>query len=225
MKSKFTTKAGLNKEEEVMENNLDPNNIERMPKEIKKWNWGAFFLSFIWGIAHKVYFSLLFFVPFFGLLVPFILGFKGNEWAWKKDNWENVEEFKRSQKKWSRAGIAVVGGSILMGLVMVMIMFYSIGRMEPVDNALMELNANTEATNYLGDNIQRKGFLFTGSVSTTGSTGDANISFPVKGEQSVGKVYMIAKKEMGIWEIKKLVLEIEEENYRFDILENTSGGI
>ncbi|WP_018248808.1 cytochrome c oxidase assembly factor Coa1 family protein [Orenia marismortui] len=207
-----------------MKNNLDSNNIESVPKDIKKWNWGAFFLSFIWGIAHRVYFSLLFFVPLLGFIVPFILGFKGNEWAWKKEDWESVEEFRRSQKKWSRAGIAVVGGSIFMGLVMVIIMFYSFGRMEPVDNALKKLNTNPKAISYLGNNIE-KGFWVTGSVSTTGSSGEANVSFPVKGEQGAGKVYMIAKKEMGIWEIKRLVLEIEEENYRFDLLENNSGSI
>lgn len=30
-----------------------------IPEEIRRWNWGALGLGFIWGIAHSVYFSLL----------------------------------------------------------------------------------------------------------------------------------------------------------------------
>lgn len=74
----------------------------------KKWNWGAFFLTFIWGVFHGVYFSLLVLVPVIGwIIIPFILGIKGNEWAWKKGDWKSLEEFHKKQELWKKIGILV----------------------------------------------------------------------------------------------------------------------
>lgn len=72
------------------------------------WNWGAFFLSWIWGIGNQVWISFLVFIPIFGwFIMPFILGAKGNEWAWKKGNWQSVEHFKKTQKTWGWVGLGV----------------------------------------------------------------------------------------------------------------------
>jgi len=76
-----------------------------VPSEIKGWNWGAAGLSYIWGIYHKVWFSLLIFIPFLNIITVIILGIKGNEWAWKSQKWESVDSFIESQKKWKPWGI------------------------------------------------------------------------------------------------------------------------
>ncbi len=54
---------------------------EEVPAEIKKWNWGAFFLSWIWGIGNQVWISLLGLIPIVNIVMIFVLGAKGNEWA------------------------------------------------------------------------------------------------------------------------------------------------
>ena len=51
-----------------------------VPEEIKGWNWGAFWLTWIWGIAHNVWISLLVFCLWPIWMI--VLGIKGNEWAW-----------------------------------------------------------------------------------------------------------------------------------------------
>lgn len=34
-----------------------------------------------------------------------MVGFKGNEWAWQKGDYQDVETFKAVQATWNRAGI------------------------------------------------------------------------------------------------------------------------
>jgi hypothetical protein len=75
--------------------------------ELKKWNWGAFLLTFIWGMAHGVMRSLLVFVPFYGFYEWVMLGIHGNRWAWEKRRWESVEKFHQSQRSWAKWGIIV----------------------------------------------------------------------------------------------------------------------
>jgi len=43
------------------------------------------------------------------MIMPFILGIKGNEWAWEKRTWTDVHEFRRFQKRWAIAGFVIIG--------------------------------------------------------------------------------------------------------------------
>ena len=68
----------------------------------------------MWGLFNRVWLSLLVFVPVIGLFVPFVLLFKGREWAWQNKTWESVEHFNRVQRNWTIAGLipfflAIVG--------------------------------------------------------------------------------------------------------------------
>lgn len=85
-----------------------------VPDEIKGWNWGAFLLSWMWGIGNRVWIALIAIIFPFSLIMPFILGYKGNEWAWRKNNWTDVKQFKRLQRRWAYAGIVVVGSLLII---------------------------------------------------------------------------------------------------------------
>jgi len=79
-----------------------------VPAGLGDWNWGGFLLTFIWGIGNNVWLSLLFLVPVLGWTVmPFVLAFKGNEWAWQNKRWESVEHFQRVQHSWAVWGWAL----------------------------------------------------------------------------------------------------------------------
>ncbi len=73
-----------------------------VPPEIKGWNWGAFFLTWIWGVGNNVWIALTALVPlpFVGLATSILVGIKGNEWAWQSKKWESVEKFHRTQRVW-----------------------------------------------------------------------------------------------------------------------------
>lgn len=77
----------------------------------KRFNWGAFFLTWIWGVCNKTYITLLIFltlIPFVGMFIGLPLqiwfGIKGNEWAWKNKKFKGVNDFHRYQKNWAIAG-------------------------------------------------------------------------------------------------------------------------
>jgi len=76
-----------------------------VPEEIKGWSWGAAGLTWIWGIYHNVWISLLSFIPLVNLVMIVYLGLKGNELAWRSNKWTSVEEFKTAQGKWQTWGI------------------------------------------------------------------------------------------------------------------------
>jgi serine/threonine protein kinase len=76
-----------------------------IPDEIKGWNWGAFFLSGFWPLTNRVWIGLLCWVPYIGSLGGFVLGSKGNEWAWKSRKWRSIEQFKAHQRGWTIAGL------------------------------------------------------------------------------------------------------------------------
>lgn len=78
---------------------------------------GAFLLNWIWAIGNKTWIGLLALIPYVGFIVAIWLGFKGREMAWKNQQWESVEHFNRVQKKWSRWGLGLAVGAMLLGIL------------------------------------------------------------------------------------------------------------
>ncbi|MBP5738989.1 MAG: hypothetical protein J6X38_07915 [Abditibacteriota bacterium] len=75
------------------------------PPEVYQPDWGAFLLTPIWALANNVLFGLLWFVPFIGWIIPFILLFKGGELSWRCRRFESVEQFTAVRRAWTIAGI------------------------------------------------------------------------------------------------------------------------
>lgn len=84
------------------------NEGDDLPDGIGGWSWGAFLLSWVWAIGNRTWIGLLALVPLVGLIMLPILGMKGREWAWKNNDWEDVEHFNRVQRKWSIWAIAII---------------------------------------------------------------------------------------------------------------------
>ena len=96
-------------------------NDKRDPSILKKWNWGAFCFSWIWGIFNGIYWPLIIiglnFIPYIGIVLSLgiciFLGIIGNKLAWKActtSSSANVskEYFISIQKKWNDAGILLI---------------------------------------------------------------------------------------------------------------------
>ena len=88
----------------------------------KKFNWGAFVFTFIWGLFNKTYITLISlvisFIPvvcYLNIFVSIWFGIKGNEWAWQNKKWESIEEFHKSQKRWAIAS-AILLALMLLGI-------------------------------------------------------------------------------------------------------------
>ena len=70
----------------------------------KDFNWGAFFGTWIWGLVNKSYktlWMLLLWCTPWGPLFGIYCGLKGNEWAGTNKDWDNLDQFQKSQKKQS----------------------------------------------------------------------------------------------------------------------------
>lgn len=75
--------------------------------KIKGWNWGAFLLTWIWGVSHRVWISLLALIPGVNLIMAVYLGIKGNELAWQRNRYFSIHEFFQIQKLWIRWSLAI----------------------------------------------------------------------------------------------------------------------
>jgi len=78
-----------------------------IPPEIKRWNWGAFFLTWIWGIRNRTYIALLCLIPYVSFVMVFVLGAKGSEWSWRNQKWDSIKQFKDSQRTWAIVGAVI----------------------------------------------------------------------------------------------------------------------
>lgn len=91
-------------------------------REINQWNWGAFLLSWIWGIFNNVYWTLIALIPIplVGLVVSIIAGVKGTRQSWENGKWQDadIEAFQKKQKGWMIAGFIVLGVAILLPIIM-----------------------------------------------------------------------------------------------------------
>lgn len=107
-----------------MNNNFSGENAfnQELDVELAKFNWGAFFLNFIWASFNgawnsfwptfliMILFWLLTSLPLLGfifailnLILAIYVGKKGNEWAWYGKKWESLEQFTKVQKTWGIA--------------------------------------------------------------------------------------------------------------------------
>ena len=97
-----------------------------IPPEIKGWNWGAFGVTLIWGIYYGAWVVLWGFllglIPLVWILWQVYVGMKGNEWAWRKNKWQSVEQFIATQNKWKPWGIVF----FILGILPVFLSLFNI---------------------------------------------------------------------------------------------------
>lgn len=120
---------------EMMENNvenMEASTKETVPDEVKCFNWGAFFLVWVWGLFNKTFITLLYliciFIPasmFFAFCFQLWFGFKGNEWAWKNKKWKSIEHFHKIQRKWAIAGLIFFAIQLLFSISIIMHSMYA----------------------------------------------------------------------------------------------------
>src|SRR5215470_8375453 len=187
-----------------------------IPAEIDRWNWGAFLLNWIWGIGNSTFIALLTLIPFFGLIMPFVLGAKGSGWAWRNRRWESLEEFKRVQRLWAIWGAVIWIGVILFFGGIFGCALYVLTDSEAYAIALAELQTSSEAVAVLGEPIVT-GVPF-GSVSIDGPSGTAVLNFSVTGPKATGRVFLRAVKKDGDWSITSLTLKVDGRDELIDLL-------
>jgi len=149
---------------------------EPIPPALNRWNWGAFFLNWIWGLGNSTYIALLMFVPFVNIVMVFVLGAKGSQWAWKNRIWADEAHFVKTQRNWARASLVMIIAAVLL----FMPMFSMLRNNGSVELAMQEIQANERIISTMGEPIEL-GWFVTGNINTSGTTGSADLAIPISG--------------------------------------------
>ena len=93
---------------------------EPTAEDLKRWNWGAFFLSWIWCVRNKISWWLtaicfiLWLLPITNLITSLILGYMGTKLAWENGRWKDWENFQTVQREWNLFGLIYLFGYIII---------------------------------------------------------------------------------------------------------------
>jgi hypothetical protein len=188
-----------------------------VPPEVDRWNWGAFLLSWIWGIGNNTFIAFLTFVPFVGIVMPFVLGAKGSAWAWRNKRWASVEDFKATQRKWAIAGLITIAGAVVLCAAMLAAIFALLKGSQAYQLTVQALNVDAEAVEALGQPIDTG--IPNGSFRESGPDGEASLSFSAEGPNGSGTVYVKATKSLGQWQLQDAVLEDSKGGRRIDLVD------
>lgn len=177
--------------------------------ELERWNWGAFGLSWIWGIANRTPAAWFALVPFAGWIgMPFLLGLKGNEWAWRNGNWPDIETFRRAQRLWARRAMFAWTGIAVAAVLIATSATSILARSEPFRLAQTELAADPKLIEQLGHPVELG--APTGSlIAKLRGKGDAQLKFSVSGPNGQGKAYVNAQRQNGTWRLQRATVELD----------------
>jgi hypothetical protein len=189
---------------------------QSIPPEINRWNWGAFFLNWIWGIGNGTPIALLTLVPIVGFVMPFVLGVKGSGWAWRNKRWDSVEHFKRAQRRWAIAGLIVWIGAAALFTASFLGAFAVLKHSEAYQMGVAQLQSTPLATNAFGTPITAGNP--SGSISTEGASGKAALTFPVSGPKASGTAFVEAIKKDGVWSLTRLAFKLDGSDGVTDII-------
>lgn len=102
------------------------------PRNITKFNWGAFLAWHLWGFANgqSLIAILGWILSFFSNIFPLIwliylgisiyLGFNGNRMSWEGKTWDSIDAFEKSQRRWTIFGMIMLFASIIYFLTIVL---------------------------------------------------------------------------------------------------------
>lgn len=186
-----------------------------VPPEVDRWNWGAFLLTWIWGIGNSTFIAFLMFIPFANLVMWFVLGAKGSAWAWQNRRWNSIEDFKRTQRKWALWGAIVPVLFILLFGGTVWTVATTMKNSGAYQLAVREVQLSSEVTQVLGSPITTG--IPMGSIQISGPNGKASLAFSAEGPNGKGKVYVEGVETMGQWRIEQAVFEDTSTKRRIDL--------
>jgi hypothetical protein len=83
---------------------------------------------------------------------------------------------------------------------------------------LARVRTSPEIAQKIGEPL-KVGWLASGSINTSNSSGNADISIPISGPKGEGTIYMVAKKSAGLWKFETLQVEVKGETARIDLLQ------
>jgi len=114
-------------------------------------------------------------------------------------------------------------GSILVAAFVFSFAFFAVFRRTDVfKGALDKATTNPQVRAELGEPI-KEGWWVNGHVRTSGPTGNAALSFPLKGSSKDGTLYAVAHKSAGQWTYDRLEVAVDGREERINLLDAVKG--
>lgn len=176
---------------------------DEIPEEIRGWNWGAFFLNWIWGLGNRTYIALAMFIPGVNIVIPFLLGFMGNKWAWRNREWEDVDDFLASQRRWAVAGTCLF---LLMIFGTIGGAFWHqkfLAKSEPFRLSVEQVADNRDIMKEVGGRL-RPGWYVLGDLQPLVAQNATWMKYPINTAKGEAVVETRAVLEKGRWDLSEL---------------------
>ena len=110
---------------------------------------------------------------------------------------------------------------LLVGAFIAAIFFFVFSMMKTNDSyqhALKTARGDAEVVAALGEPIT-EGWFVSGNFEETGASGQASFAIPVSGPKGGGTIYVEAKKVAGQWRYDVMVVELDANATRIDLLD------
>lgn len=185
------------------------NEPAEIPAELDRWNWGAFFLNWIWGIGNSTFIALLALIPVVNLIMIIVLGARGSRWAWQNRAWRDAEQFRKTQRNWAIAGLVIwvvgIGGcAATVGSVPYLLKGNDAYRM-----TMGAVRVDNRVKSAIGDDLADS-FWVGGHVNVNvNGSGDAQFSIPIHGSKGKGTVFSNIVRTAGKWSMRLLVVRVD----------------
>lgn len=119
--------------------------------------------------------------------------------------------------------VLCVGGALFVALVVagVIGIFWILAHSTPAAMALEKAQHSRAVIAHIGEPIHR-GRVVSGNINTNGSSGRAELSFPIIGPQGEAVVYVSATRTDDVWTLKTLQAAVKGTDDRIDLLNEES---
>ncbi len=126
-----------------------------MPEGVDRWNWGAFWLTWIWGYKNEVMIGFLGLVPVVNIFIMIYLGKNGNKLAWQNRHWPHFSDFDSAQRKWARAGWILAPLFVAIYLLIGYNYYYLETQEDYITaESLRMINESEEAIRFIGGDVE-----------------------------------------------------------------------
>ena len=121
--------------------------------------------------------------------------------------------------KWA-VPLTLIGGSAISLAVLASIFAFVLGTMKSswaFNEGFRLAQQNIDVAAALGEPIE-SGWLPTGSIQVSGSSGEAELAIPISGPRGRGTLYVVARKSAGTWGLELAEVKIAVRQERIDLL-------
>jgi hypothetical protein len=196
-------------------NNSGEGVTAELPPQGRGLNWGAFFLTWIWGIGNNTPIALISVIPFVGLVMAFVLLFNGNKWAWQNKKWPSVAQFHRTQKMWGGVGflcmVLPVAAIVCFAGVAAIMAFSMLADSPPAQAAIKSVQRDSLAVAALGAPVNGAGWV-SGTINDENGSMRFDLDVPVVGSKTRGTVDIAGAVTAGNWDLKTFELVVDGTN-------------